>query len=306
MDVQFRTIDLLVPQATRPMPEPKDTDDISNAIPSVPLGTGVEQIADGFQFTEGPAAGPDGKIYFSDIPNERIHVYDPQTGETGIHRENSGRANGLFFAPGGALYACEGGARRLTRQVGDRVSVLADSYDGKQLNSPNDLVMDGRGGVYFSDPRYGNRDDMEMETEGVYYLPRGGKLVRVIDDLVRPNGLILSPDNRILYVVDNGAKTIIAYDVQSDGSLGNKRMFADMDLAGAGGGDGMTIDQRGNVYCAGQGAVWIWDPAGKLLTKIETPEGPANCTFGGPEGKTLFITARQGFYRIDLNVSGGR
>lgn len=274
--------------------------------PIVPEGAEVKKLHDGFAFTEGPARGPDGKIYFTDIPNERIHVYDPATGELGIFREETGRANGLMFAPSGALYACEGGNRRLTRQFGDQIETLADTYEEKKLNSPNDIAMDGKGGVYFTDPRYGSRDDMELDVEGVYHLPRRGKLKRVVDDLVRPNGLILSLDKRILYVVDNGAKTIWAYDVESDGSLSGGRKFADMDLEARGGGDGMTIDQRGNIYCAGQGHIWIWNPKGDVVAKIAVPESPANCTFGGPDGKTLCITARTGVYSIKLNVVGGR
>lgn len=167
----------------------------------------IRKLGGGFTFTEGPAPGPEGNIYFSDIPNERIHKYDVKTGKISVHREGSGRANGLMFAPSGALYACQGGSRQLTRQdASGEITVLAESYDGKKLNSPNDLAIDGKGGVYFTDPRYGNRDDMEMDIEAVYYLPRRGKLKRVVDDLVRPNGVLLSLDRKHLYVADNGAK----------------------------------------------------------------------------------------------------
>ncbi|MBL7038810.1 MAG: DUF1080 domain-containing protein [Pirellulaceae bacterium] len=306
MDVEFKSIELLESEADRTADDVEPADESTADTPVVPEGAEVKKLADGFRFTEGPAQGPDGKIYFSDIPNEHINIFDPESGEVTVFREESGKANGLIFAPSGALYACEGGARRLTRQFDDEITVLAEDYEGKRLNSPNDLVMDGKGGIYFTDPRYGNRDDMEMEVEGVYFLPRRDKLARVIDDLVRPNGLILSLDNRTLYVADNGAKTIWAYDVQPDGTLAGGRKVAEMDLDAPGGGDGMTIDQRGNIYCAGQGHIWIWDPQGKVLAKIATPEGPANCTFGGPDGKTLYITARQGFYCVQLNVAGGR
>ena len=192
----------------------------------------------------------------------------------------------------------------MTRQLDGKIAPVAESYNGKKLNSPNDLVLDGKGGVYFTDPRYGSRDDMEMDVEGVYYVSRRGKLTRVIDDLERPNGLILSPDNKTLYVADNAAKTIWAYDAEEDGTLTKARKFAEMDLQSRGGGDGMTIDSRGNVYCAGQGHIWIWSPAGDRLARIPVPESPANCVFGGPEGKTLYITARRRLYNIDLNVAG--
>ena len=156
----------------------------------VPKGAKVRKVADGFRFTEGPAEAQDGRIFFSDIPNEKIHIFDPASGVVSVAVEDSGRANGLMFAPSGALLICEGGNRQLTRKLGDKKTMLADRFDGKRLNSPNDLVLDGKGGIYFTDPRYGDRSDMELQIEGVYYLPRSGELRRVIDDMVRPNGLM--------------------------------------------------------------------------------------------------------------------
>ena len=224
-------------------------------------------------------------------------VFDPATGKTAVHRENSGKTNGLWSTPADALLACEGGNRRLTRTDADgNLVVLADGFEGKKLNSPNDLVQDGSGGIYFSDPRYGNRDDMEMEIEGVYYYSRSKKLTRVIDDLGKPNGVLLSNDGKTLYVADTVGKKIHAYDVTGEGTIANKRDFAPI------GSDGLTIDERGNLYATWQGKVWIFSPEGKDLAQIECPEGPANCTLGGPNGNTLYITARTGFYSIDLNV----
>jgi len=264
----------------------------------VPKGEKVRKLADGFRFTEGPAEAGDGRIYFSDIPNEKIHIFDPATGEVSVAVENSGRANGLMFAPSGALLICEGGNRQLVRQLGEEKMVLADRFDGKRLNSPNDVVLDGKGGIYFTDPRYGDRTDMEMEVEGVYYLPRGGDLRRVIDDMIRPNGLIFSPDKSILYVADNGAKTVIAYRVKEDGSLETIQKIADMAV------DGMSMDVLGNLYCTGGPRVVVFAPDGEQRVVIPVPEGTANCTFGGPEHKTLYITAHQGLYAIDLAVPG--
>jgi len=264
----------------------------------VPRGESVRKVADGFRFTEGPAEATNGRIFFSDIPNEKIHIFDPANGEVSVAIEKSGRANGLMFAPSGALLICEGGNRQLTRKLGDKKTVLADRYDGKRLNSPNDLVLDGKGGIYFTDPRYGDRSDMEMQVEGVYYLPRGGELRRVIDDMVRPNGLMFSPDKSILYVADNGAKTVIAYRVGDDGSLERIQKIADMAV------DGMTMDVLGNLYCTGGPRVVVFAPDGKKRVVIRVPEGTANCTFGGPDHKTLYITAHQGLYAIDLAVPG--
>ena len=304
MDVEFKSIEMLETAAERSIDFPPTEPADAAKTPIVLEGAKVELLATGFKFTEGPAVGPDGSIYFSDIPNERINRYDLASKTVSVFRENSGRANGLMFTPAGALYACEGGNRQLTRQLGDEITVLADQFEGKKFNSPNDLDIDGKGGVYFTDPRYGNRDDMEMEFEAVYYLPRRGKLLRVIDNLERPNGVVLSLDNKTLYVVDNGAKTIWAYVVQQDGSVIDGRKLADMDLDAPGGGDGMTIDSLGNIYCAGQGHVWVWNPKGELVTKIPVPESPANCTFGGPDKKTLFMTARENLYAIPMNVAG--
>lgn len=301
-EIEFKSIEILASDAPRPSSVHHD----GQAVVVDPYAP-VRTLHEGFAFTEGPAPGPRGDIYFSDIPNERIHRYDVSSGKLTVHREGSGRANGLMFGPSGALLACEGGSRRLTRQaLGGEVSVLADAFDGKKLNSPNDLALDGKGGIYFTDPRYGDRGDMEMEVEGVYYVPRRGEIVRVIGDMVRPNGLVLSLDRRTLFVADNGAKTIWKYDVNQDGSLANGSLWVDMARDCNGGGDGMTIDERGNIYCAGAGAVWVWNPSGELLTSIRPPESPANCVFGGPDGKTLFITARKGFFSVKMNVAGGR
>jgi sugar lactone lactonase YvrE len=264
----------------------------------VPRGEKTRKVADGFRFTEGPAEAQDGRIFFSDIPNEKIHIFDPASGEVSVAVEDSGRANGLMFAPSGALLICEGGNRQLTRKLGDKKTMLADRFDGKRLNSPNDLVLDGKGGIYFTDPRYGDRSDMELQIEGVYYLPRGGELRRVIDDMVRPNGLIFSPDKSILYVADNGAKTVIAYRVQEDGSLEKIKKMAEMAV------DGMAMDVLGNLYCTGGPRVVVFAPDGAQRVVIPVPEGTANCTFGGPDHKTLFITAHKGLYAIDLAVPG--
>ena len=224
-------------------------------------------------------------------------VFDPKSQKTTVYREKSGKANGLWWTPADALLACEGGNRQLTRtDASGNVVVLADKFDGKRFNSPNDLVQDEVGGVYFTDPRYGKRDDMEMKVEGVYYYNRRKNVTRVIDDIARPNGVLLSNDHKTLYVADTVGKKIYAYDVTGEGTIANKRDFAAI------GSDGLTIDERGNIYATWQGKVWIFSPEGKELAQIECPEGPANCTLGGPNGNTLYITARTGFYSIDLNV----
>ncbi|WP_166821515.1 SMP-30/gluconolactonase/LRE family protein [Thalassoroseus pseudoceratinae] len=263
-------------------------------------GAKVEKLADGFKFTEGPAADAEGNVYFTDIPNARIHKWSVE-GKLSTVRENSGRANGLYFDKDGNLLACEGGSRQLTRiTLGDKlkVEVLADSYNGKKLNSPNDLWIDAQGGVYFTDPRYGSEDGLEQDGYHVYYLPAGGgELQRVIGDLVKPNGIIGTADGKTLYVADAGGGKIYAYKIQKPGVLTNRKKLIDS------GSDGMTLDEKGNIYLT-RGHVQVYKPNGEKLTTIEVPEGPANVTFGGKDNKTLFITARTGFYAVQMNVSG--
>ncbi len=273
-----------------------------STIAAIDLSAGpARKLADGFRFTEGPAMGPDGKIYFSDIPNEKILVHDPGTGETDTFRKESGRANGLVWTGNDALITCEGGARRVTLTDAEgNIKVLADQFEGKKLNSPNDITLDAVGGFYFTDPRYGNRDDLEQDMEAVYYVNRGRNISRVIDDLGRPNGIELSHDGKTLYVADTEADKVFAWDVQGPGKLAGKREFAPMAS------DGMTIDAEGNLYLTNGNFVHVFSPQGHAVDKLEFPEAPANVTFGGPDRKTLFVTARTGFYSMPMNISGSR
>lgn len=260
-----------------------------------PAGAQPKKLAEGFKFTEGPIAGPDGRIYFSDIPNNRIHVHDPKSGETKVHREETGGANGLVWTSEGALLACEGRARRVSLQKGDQVTTLVDAADGKKLNAPNDLVLDGEGGLYFSDPAYGLKpEDQEQPHEAVYYATLAeGKARAVVTDFVRPNGLVFSPDKKTLYIADAGGGKTYAFDVTGAGQLANRREFAPI------GSDGMTIDSLGRVYLTWKGDVWVFGSDGKELARLACPEGPANCKL---VGRTLYITARTGFYAIEIDA----
>lgn len=261
-------------------------------------GAKVKKLADGFKFTEGPASDTKGNVFFTDIPNNRIHKWSTD-GVLSIHREDSGAANGLYFDRAGKLLACEGGRRRLVSiDKQGKITVLADKYNGKKFNSPNDLWIDPKGGVYFTDPRYGSKDGMEQGGEHVYYLgPVGKKLVRVIDDLVRPNGVLGTDDGKKLYVADAGDGKVYVYTIGDDGSLSEREFFAPV------GSDGMTMDARGNVYLT-RGVVFVYSPEGAEIEKIEVPEGPANVCFGGKDKKTLFITARKGLYSVRMRVKG--
>jgi sugar lactone lactonase YvrE len=278
----------------------------------VPEGAWVQKVSSGYKFTEGPVADGSGNIYFSDIPNNRIMKYDVRERRESVYRENTGGANGLRFDKDGRLYACEGVTRRITRYYNGKVEPVATLAPfADRLNSPNDIRIDNKGGVYFTDPRYGNRDSMEMKAEAVYYVPppsdgkpQDGKLAikRVVDNLKRPNGLTLSPDGHTLFVADNASNNIWAYDVQSDGSVKNGRVFAWVDPNVKGGVDGMTVDRRGRVYGAAQGTIWVWDAKGVPIKRIFIPEPPSNCVFGGPNGDELYVTARTSLYRVRLNA----
>jgi len=258
----------------------------------------VEKLAGGFQFTEGPAADAEGNIFFTDIPNNRIHKWSLD-GELSTFREDSGGSNGLFFVKDGNLLACEGGGRRLVSiDPEGKVTTLADEYDGKRFNSLHELWIDLKGGIYFTDPRYGNRDNMEQDGEHVYYLsPDRKSIVRVVDDMVRPNGIIGTPDGKTLYVTDHGGKKTFVYTINKDGTLSNKKLFAPE------GSDGMTIDNEGNVYLT-TSAVLVYNKKGEEIETIEVPEGPANVCFGGKDKRTLFITARTSLYSVRMRVKG--
>ena len=262
-------------------------------------GAKLEKLAGDFQFTEGPAADAKGNIYFSDIRNNRIHKWSLD-GTLSTFRENSRGANGLYFDKKGNLLACEGGGRQLVSiDPNGNVTVLADKYEGKRFNSLNDLWIAPNGGVYFTDPRYGrSRDSMEQDGEHVYYLaPDRKKLIRVIDDMVRPNGIIGTPDGKLLYVTDPGNKKTFVYTINKDGTLSNKKLFAEQ------GSDGMTMDNEGNVYLTAK-VVEVYNKKGEKIETIEVPERPANVCFAGKDKRTLFITARTSLFSIRMRVKG--
>lgn len=254
-------------------------------------GAKLTKLADGFRFTEGPAADGEGNVLFTDIPAHRIHKWWPG-GKVSVFRENSGRANGLAFDKRGNLLVCEGGNGRVVAiDAKGKVAVVAEKYEGKRFNQPNDLWIAPDGGVYFSDPIYG-RAEKPQGGEHVYYVtPDRKKVIRVIDDMVRPNGLVGTRDGRTLYVADHGAGKTWRYAVNADGTLADKKLFAET------GSDGMALDAAGNVYITAA-AVLVFSPAGKPIGRIDVPQRPSNVCFGGQAGTTLFITARSGLYAV--------
>jgi gluconolactonase len=249
----------------------------------------VQQISTGYKFTEGPALAPNGDIYFTDIPNNKIHIWSTNQ-QASTYRENTSGANGLMFDKKGNLIACKVINCRVTSISSDgEVKILADTFDGKKLNGPNDLWITPNGGIYFTDPIYGKKENVEQDGEHVYYISTDNKpLKRVINDMVRPNGIIGTPDGKTLYVADHGDNKTFKYAVEANGDLSNKQLFIEQ------GSDGMTLDADGNLYITTD-AVYVYSPKGTLIQKIEVPETPSNVCFS-KDGKTLFITARTSLY----------
>jgi gluconolactonase len=303
----------------------------------VPAGGKLEKVVTGFTFLEGPVWVPSGKsgyLLFSDIPANLIQKWTPDgtvsvylkpSGFTGADSSNAGgeydSGHGKFYQFGsnavtidheGRVVFCAHGDRMVVRVEPDgKRTILADRFEGKRFNSPNDLVYKSDGALYFTDPTGGlrGRDDdprRELTWQGVYLL-KGGKLQLVVKDLALPNGLAFSPDEKYLYVDNSAKKTIMRYDVAADDTLSSGKVFADMAAEKGGGNpDGMKIDRKGNIYCTGPGGVLIYSPDGKYLGKISTPEVAANLAWGDDGGKTLYVTARSSLYRIRLNVPGIR
>ena len=262
----------------------------------------IKKAGTGYAFTEGPAVAKDGKVYFTDQPNDHIYVWDEKKGVS-LWSDETGRSNGMYFNNDGQLLACADLHNQIVLFDKDKkMRVVYENYDGKHLNGPNDLWITPNGGIYFTDPYYHRNYWQEghkevQDARGVYYLSTEGKITRVIDDYKQPNGLIGTPDGKTLYVADINDRKIWKYDIQPDGTLANKTFFA------PNGSDGMTIDNRGNVYLT-MGKVWVYSPSGELIREIEVPESPSNVCFGGKKRNTLFITARTSVYTLKMNVKG--
>jgi gluconolactonase len=285
----------------------------------IPKDAKLEKVAEKCRFTEGPAADADGNVFFTDSPNNRIMVLRPD-GKVEVWDKASKDANGMNFDAKGRLVACcgEGGARAVVRYEKDgKQTILADKYEGKRFNAPNDLTFDKQGRIYFTDPCYGRKPADGVEKYAVYRIEAEGgepvpnKVTRVIDDVVMPNGICISPDNKTLYVADNapgkkGPHTLIAYDVMPDGTC--KRRAVLWDFKEARGIDGMRCDTHGNVWTTAESGaktgVYVISPKGEQVGFIRTPETATNCTFGDKDLKTLYITAGTSMYKVRVNAVG--
>ncbi|MDP2338871.1 MAG: SMP-30/gluconolactonase/LRE family protein [Bacteroidota bacterium] len=265
-------------------------------------GAIVIKAGGGYLFTEGPSVAPDGRVFFTDQPNDKIDVWN-ENGNITTFMQPCDRSNGTYFNKKGELVACADLHNRLVIITSDKqMNTIAENYNGQPLNAPNDLWIAPNGGIYMSDPYY-HRDYWEpgrkelQDLRGVYYLNPEGKVIRVISDYKQPNGLIGTPDGKTLYVSDINDGKIWKYTINNDGSLSNKTFFAPE------GSDGMTIDNQGNVYLTNK-TVSVFNSKGENIAKIEVPEQPSNVCFGGKKRNILFITARTSVYTLKMKVKG--
>lgn len=276
---------------------------ISDSLRVVQPGATLRPVSNQFKFTEGPAVDKAGNIYFTDQPNDKIWTYDTG-GKLSVFMDKTGRANGLYFDKKGNLIACADQNNELwSISPNKTVTLLFRDYQGKRLNGPNDLWIDPKGGIYFTDPYYQRdywqRKTPDLDGQKVYYLPSGKREAVPVDaDLLQPNGIVGTPDGKYLYVADIRANKTYKYQISADGSLTNRQLHVPQ------GSDGMTLDQEGNLYLTGRG-VTVYDPAGKKLGTIPVPsKWVGNVCFGGKDRRTLFITASESIYMLPMQVAG--
>jgi gluconolactonase len=260
-------------------------------------------ISKQFAFTEGPAVDKQGNVFFTDQPNNKIWKYGID-GKLSVFMDHAGRPNGMYFDAKGNLIVCADEHNQLWKISADgKVKVLLKNLDGKLLNGPNDLWVDRSGGIYFTDPYYRRdywtRTKTELDGQKVYYLPYNATQPQIADEtLIKPNGIVGTPDGNYLYVADIEGNKIYKFNIDTDGSLDNRQVFAPQ------GADGITLDEQGNLYLAGKG-ITIYNPKGEKIAHIDVPEPwTANVCFGGKDRKTLFITASKAIYTLKMNVRG--
>jgi sugar lactone lactonase YvrE len=267
------------------------------------MTTAAQKVRGDFQFLEGPVWVPArNDLIFSDIPASRIYCYTPATNSFTVLREPSGQANGNALDPQERLVTCEHENRRTSRTEPDGTVVpLATHYEGKRLNSPNDIVCKSDGGVYFSDPPYGVKAELrELDFQGVFRVsPDGKTLTLLVRDFIKPNGLAFSPDEKILYIADTELGHLRAFDVNADGTIANSRVFCKVERP-----DGFRVDIEGNLYISAMVSVEIFDRTGKKFGEITLDQRPANVAFGDPDRKTLYICARTGLYKARVDIPG--
>jgi gluconolactonase len=262
----------------------------------------IEKVAEGYLFTEGPVWSRAGYLLFSDVPRNRLLELKPAQRAFGVFRENSNGAMGNTFDADGRLYTCETHSRRVTRtDKKGKIEVLAERWQDKRLNAPNDIAVRKDGQVYFTDPAFGNQQDSrELDFYGVYHLSHKGELEVIARPTGRPNGIAISPNGRVLYVTNSDERNLRAYDLDRNGAASNERVL----VSGIGGiPDGVRVDEKGNLYVAAD-KLEVYSQEGKSLGAITLAETPSNCAFGDDDFESLYITARTSIYRVRLNIKG--
>ena len=274
-------------------------------------GAELERLATGFVFTEGPAWNFSGRhLTFSDIPGDTMYRWDEANGARVLRRPSS-FSNGLTYDLNGQLISCEHRTRRVTRERDGHVEVVVDSYRGRRLNAPNDVVVAPDGSLVFTDPHYGLSEpfggpaEQEQPVRGVYRVPPGASEPELlIDDFEGPNGLALSPDGRRLYVDDSDHAHVRAFDVDADWALSGGSVLVGLEGEGEGVTDGLKLDAEGNLYCTGPGGIWLCTPGGDVLGRIRTDEVAANLNWGDDHARSLYITASTSIYRLRCRAAG--
>ena len=261
----------------------------------------IEKVTGGYQFTEGPVWNKEGNyLLFSDVPASRLMKIDNKG--TTEFRAPTGKTNGNTYDVQGRLLSCESEGRRVIRiDKKGTIEVLAEKWEGKRLNAPNDIVVRKDGHIYFTDPAFGNQaDTRELDFYGVYHIPPKGPMELIAKPKGRPNGITISPNGKLLYVANTDDRNVIAYDIDKTGKTSGERVFIS-NIEGPP--DGIRVDEKGNLWITCKG-VAVYTAEGKLLKMIEIPEAPANCAFGDGDMQSLYITARTSVYRIRLDVKG--
>ena len=279
----------------------------ADPIPGIGPAGEVKKLHGGLMFTEGPAADGKGNLYFSDVAGNKLYKSD-SSGDLSVILDPSNNTNGLMVNAAGNVVACEMAGRLIeVNPQTKEVKALAEGYEGKRFNAPNDLVIDKEGGVYFTDPHFRAPMPLPQGVRAFYYRDAAGKVTRLGTIETAPNGVILSPDEKTLYIIPSMQAEMLAYAVEGPGKLGPQRTFCTLKQAAGkttGGGDGLTIDNKGNLYITSALGIQVFSPEGKALGILEFPEQPANCTFGGKDNKTLYVTARTSLYTVPMLATG--
>jgi gluconolactonase len=301
-----------IPRHPPPPAHPREGQpEVEDRLDELVTDRGPTLIASGFQFTEGPLWLPDRQVLiFSDIPANAIYEITPgeepvRQEDARIYRRPSGNANGNALLPDGRIVSAQHNGQVTRVEQDGSVTVLASEYDGKRLNSPNDLVVSRNGAIYFTDPPFGvGRSDRKLDFSGIYRIAPDGTLTLLNKQLELPNGIAFSADQKRLYVSEYRKAQVLVFDVADDGLIDNPRVLISMDAEGQrGGADGLKVDTNGNIWTTGPGGVWVFSPEGKRLGQVHV-RNPSNLCFGGPEYKTLFITAGPLVYSLETKVQG--